>query len=169
MAQSTKHRCEVSAVSLALIAAVSLALMMARYTVTHQGFAYILPDTGDTAGRASGSGTLSSPESIPNNHHHCTMNLEPVALSLGGILSSMWIQMPERCCKCSTHYKNGAPSCAMPAVCELVVSTESYTVRKGPVARAPAIMSYFTSCSDSMFVHLNMLLESEHALAKQGL
>jgi hypothetical protein len=73
------HVCEVTAVSLALIAAVSLALMMARYTVMQQGFANILPDTGDTAGRAAGSGTLTSPESIPNHHHHCIMDLEPVA------------------------------------------------------------------------------------------
>jgi hypothetical protein len=71
--------CDVTAVSLALIAAVSLALMMARYTVNQQGFAYVLPDTGDTAGRAAGSGTLSPPESIPNHHHHCIMNLETVA------------------------------------------------------------------------------------------
>jgi hypothetical protein len=39
----------------------------------------LLPDTGDAAGRAAGSGTLSSPESITNHHDHCIMNLEPVA------------------------------------------------------------------------------------------
>jgi hypothetical protein len=47
--------------------------------VTQHGFAYILQGTGDTAGRAAGSGTLSSPESIPNHHHYCIMNLAPVA------------------------------------------------------------------------------------------
>jgi hypothetical protein len=32
-----------------------------------------------------------------------------------------------------------------------------------------AIMSHFTPCSDSMVIHLNMLLGSEHAVAKQDM
>jgi hypothetical protein len=40
---------------------------------------------------------------------------------------------------------------------------------KGRVARPSAMMSHFTPCSDSMFIHLHMLLGSEHAVAKEDM